>query len=73
MGIVSRTLSLTALALCLRIALTQRLPPNGCGSIFQYRRQGDQWIGHVTPPQDGLKSVTWTLRFVSHGVNTVRM
>ncbi|XP_017856482.1 PREDICTED: brain-specific serine protease 4 [Drosophila arizonae] len=70
MGIVKRTLSLAALALCLRLALTQRLPPNGCGSIFQYRRQGDQWIGHVTPPQDGLKSVSWTLRFVSHGVNT---
>ncbi|EDW81668.2 uncharacterized protein Dwil_GK10896 [Drosophila willistoni] len=51
------------------IALAQHLPPNNCGNIFHYERFNDRWIGRVTPPQDGLKSLDWLIRFVAHGSN----
>lgn len=57
--------------LCLHPGEAQRLPPNNCDNLFHYQRQADRWIGHVTPTQNGLKSVDWKLTFVAHGVNLV--
>lgn len=57
--------------LCLHPGEPQRLPPNNCDNLFHYQRQADRWIGHVTPTQNGLKSVDWKLTFVAHGVNLV--
>ncbi|XP_032597972.1 CLIP domain-containing serine protease B9 isoform X2 [Drosophila grimshawi] len=71
MAIASQTvmLRLTLLSLCLHIVLPQRLPPNDCNHIFHYQRRGDIWIGHGTPPVDGLRSVHWVLRFMAHGAS----
>ncbi|KAH8418092.1 hypothetical protein KR222_011600 [Zaprionus bogoriensis] len=62
-------LRLLCLCLCLGRCLSQRLPENNCNNLFHYQRQGDAWIGRVTPTQNGLKSVDWKLTFVAHGVN----
>lgn len=55
------------------LARGQRLPPNNCDNLFHYQRQGDHWIGHITPTQNGLKSVDWKLTFAAHGVNLVSL
>ncbi|XP_030563892.1 CLIP domain-containing serine protease B15 [Drosophila novamexicana] len=62
-------LTLLLFSLSLRIALTQRRSPYGCSSIFRYQQQSDHWIGILTPPEDGLKSVKWLVRFASHGID----
>ncbi|KAM8702986.1 hypothetical protein ACLKA7_005345 [Drosophila subpalustris] len=62
-------LILSLFGLCLRFVVPQRLPPNGCSNIFHYERQGDHWIGHVIPDQNGLRSVNWKLKFSSHGAD----
>ncbi|XP_017845315.1 uncharacterized protein LOC108601868 [Drosophila busckii] len=62
-------LALTLLGLCLSVASAQRLPFNGCDSVFHYQRWNEQWIGHVKPQQDGLRNVHWKLIFSQHGVN----
>ncbi|XP_034489085.1 serine protease gd-like isoform X2 [Drosophila innubila] len=48
--------------------VSQRLPSMGC-NIFKYEKQGDHWIGHVTPTRNGLRDVNWKLKFSSHGVD----
>jgi len=65
-------LILTLFGFCLRFAVPQGLPPNGCSNIFHYQRQGNHWIGHVIPNQVALRDVSWTLRFSSRGVDKVR-
>ncbi|EDW68302.2 brain-specific serine protease 4 [Drosophila virilis] len=62
-------LTLLLFSLSLRIVLTQSRSPSGCYSIFRYQQQSDHWIGLLTPPEDGLKSVEWLVRFVSHGTD----